>query len=73
MMILRKRSPELPRVFRCPAPMVVGTIAIVGCVFLLFQGLPTATLWRFLVWNVIGLGVYLVYGRARSLLRPKSP
>ena len=27
MMILRKRSPELPRIFRCPWPMVVGTLA----------------------------------------------
>jgi APA family basic amino acid/polyamine antiporter len=72
MMILRKRSPELPRVFRCPAPMVVGTIAIVGCIFLLFQGLPTSTLWRFLVWNILGIGVYLVYGRLRSRLRPNA-
>ncbi len=71
MMILRKRSPELPRAFRCPAPMVIGTIAIVGCLFLIFWGLPKSTLWRFLAWNIIGLAVYLLYGRARSLLRPK--
>jgi APA family basic amino acid/polyamine antiporter len=70
MMILRKRSPDLPRVFRCPQPMIVGTVAILGCIYLI-ASLPNATLIRFAIWNVIGLAVYLLYGRARSLLRPK--
>jgi APA family basic amino acid/polyamine antiporter len=69
MMILRKRSPDLPRVFRCPQPMIVGTIAILGCIYLIVS-LPNATLIRFAIWNLIGLAVYLLYGRARSLLRP---
>lgn len=67
MMILRKRSPELPRVFRCPNPYLVGTLAIVGCLYLLFS-LPSHTLSRFFVWNLIGIGVYFAYGRARSLV-----
>jgi basic amino acid/polyamine antiporter, APA family len=70
MMILRRRSPDLPRVFRCPAPMLVGTVAIAGCAYLIYS-LPNSTLWRFAVWNLIGLGVYLIYGRVRSLLKPK--
>lgn len=69
MMILRKRSPELPRIFRCPQPMIIGSLAIVGCIYLI-ASLPDKTLWRFALWNLIGLGVYLVYGRMRSLLRP---
>jgi basic amino acid/polyamine antiporter, APA family len=67
MMILRKRSPDLPRIFRCPMPNVVGTLAIVGCIYLLFS-LPPNTLYRFLIWNVIGIAVYLMYGRTRSVL-----
>lgn len=67
MMILRKRSPDLPRIFRCPWPSVVGTLAIVGCIYLLFS-LPPNTLYRFLIWNVIGLAVYVMYGRTRSVL-----
>ncbi len=67
MMILRKRSPDLPRVYRCPWPNVVGTLAIVGCIYLLFS-LPHNTLYRFLIWNVIGIAVYVVYGRTRSVL-----
>jgi len=67
MMILRRRAPDVTRVFRCPAPFVVGTLAILGCVYLLIS-LPEKTLVRFVIWNALGLVVYLVYGRARSLL-----
>jgi APA family basic amino acid/polyamine antiporter len=67
MMILRRRSPELPRVFKCPQPMLVGTLAIVGCAYLI-ASLPSMTLKRFLIWNVIGIVVYLAYSRRRSLL-----
>jgi APA family basic amino acid/polyamine antiporter len=66
MMILRKRFPDLPRVFRCPAPYLVGTLAIGGCLYLLFS-LPTHTLVRFAGWNVLGIIVYLLYGRVRSM------
>ncbi|WP_136162127.1 amino acid permease [Sphingomonas flavalba] len=68
LMILRKRAPDLERVFRCPAPYLVGTGAIVGCVYLL-ASLPTHTLTRFLIWNLIGLAVYFVYSRSRSLMK----
>ena len=68
MMILRRRAPDLPRVFSCPAPFVVGTLAILGCVYLLVS-LPTHTLIRFGLWNGIGVAFYLVYGRTRSLVR----
>jgi basic amino acid/polyamine antiporter, APA family len=68
MMILRKRSPDLPRVFRCPQPMIVGTLAILGCIYLIVS-LPNKTLYRFALWNLIGIGVYLLYGRLRSLQR----
>lgn len=68
MMILRKRQPDLPRVFRCPQPYVIGSLAVAGCLYLL-ASLPTHTLSRFLAWNLLGAGVYLLYGRARSLLR----
>ena len=67
MMVLRRTQPELPRVFRCPAPYLVGTLAIVGCIYLLFS-LPSHTLTRFFFWNVIGVVIYLIYGRARSLI-----
>jgi APA family basic amino acid/polyamine antiporter len=67
LMVLRRRAPTAPRLFRCPAPYLVGTLAILGCLYLLFS-LPTATILRFIAWNVIGLAIYFAYGRARSLV-----
>ena len=66
MMVLRRRDPDLPRVFRCPKPYLVGTLAVLGCLYLL-ASLPTHTLTRFAMWNVIGVAFYLAYGRARSV------
>ncbi|MGH6745485.1 amino acid/polyamine/organocation transporter (APC superfamily) [Novosphingobium sp. PhB57] len=65
LMILRRRSPELTRLFRCPQPYLIGTLTILGCAYLLFS-LPESTLVRFGAWNVIGLLVYFLYGRRRS-------
>ena len=71
-MILQKRAPDLPRVFRTPAPYVVGTLAIVGCFYLLFS-LPNTTLIRFAGWNAIGLVIYFIYSRSRSMARHGEP
>ncbi|WP_422516006.1 amino acid permease [Sphingomonas sp. 3-13AW] len=65
LMILRRRFPDLPRLFRCPAPYVVGTLAILGCIYL-FVSLPTSTMVRFFLWNVVGLVIYFAYGRRHS-------
>jgi basic amino acid/polyamine antiporter, APA family len=67
MMVLRRRAPDLKRVFRCPVPNVIGTLAVLGCIYLLIS-LPEKTLVRFVIWNVIGLAAYFLYGRGRSLL-----
>lgn len=59
MMLLRRTAPNVPRVFRCPAPNVVGTLAIVGCTYL-FLSLPELTIQRFLLWNAFGFFIYLL-------------
>jgi len=68
MMVLRRTAPEMPRLFRCPAPYVVGTLAILGCVYLLFS-LPSSTLTYCVLWNAIGLIVYFAFGRRTSIVR----
>jgi APA family basic amino acid/polyamine antiporter len=67
LLLLRVRRPELKRVFRCPAAWVVAPLAIAGCVYLLVS-LPWATLLRFVIWNAIGLAIYVGFGRRKSLL-----
>ncbi|MGA0606221.1 amino acid permease [Phenylobacterium sp. VNQ135] len=67
MMILRRRAPEAQRPFRTPLWWLVGALAIVGCIWL-FTSLPLTTMRNFLIWNALGIVVYLVYGRAKSRL-----
>ncbi|NJC34430.1 APA family basic amino acid/polyamine antiporter [Sphingomonas jejuensis] len=65
LLILRRRMPDLPRGFRTPAVWIVGPGAIAGCLYL-FANLPAKTQGYFLVWNLIGLALYLLYGARRA-------
>jgi len=67
LLVLRKREPQRPRVFRTPLAWLVGPVAILGCAYL-FWSLPTKTQLWCLLWNAFGLVVYLAYSRRRSLL-----
>jgi APA family basic amino acid/polyamine antiporter len=64
MLIMRRRAPDAPRGFRTPLAWVVGPVAILGCAYL-FASLPQQTQIWFLIWNVVGIAVYALYG-ARS-------
>jgi APA family basic amino acid/polyamine antiporter len=66
-MALRHAAPDLPRPFRTPLVWVVGPAGIAGCLYL-FTSLSAKTIEFFLIWNAIGVVVYLVYGRSRSQL-----
>ena len=74
MMVLRRSAPGVPRVFRCPAPNVVGTLAILGCLYL-FLSLPALTIERFFLWNALGFAIYLLlqWLRARVVAQPDVP
>ncbi|WP_428629896.1 amino acid permease [Sphingopyxis sp.] len=67
MLIMRVRAPDAPRTFRAPLPWVVGLGAIGGCLYL-FYSLPAKTQLWFLVWNVLGLGVYFLYARRNAVV-----
>jgi APA family basic amino acid/polyamine antiporter len=67
MMVLRRQRPEIARPFRTPIWWLVGPLAVAGCLYL-FWSLAEVTKWMFLAWNVIGVLVYLLYGRTRSRL-----
>jgi len=59
-MALRVMQPNRERVFRTPLVWVVGTVAVLGCVYLFFS-LPEGTRTRFYYWNALGLAVYFLY------------
>ncbi|HEX4097065.1 MAG TPA: amino acid permease [Caulobacteraceae bacterium] len=67
MLVLRRTDPDRPRVFRTPLAWALGPIAILGCIYLFFS-LAHLTQVAFLIWNAIGVVVYLLYGRRRSQL-----
>ena len=72
MLVMRRRDPAIRRPFRTPLVWLVGPGAILGCLYL-FASLPTKTLEWCLLWNAIGLLIYVVYGRHRSLLGQEAP
>ena len=66
--VLRRTRPDLPRPFRMPlVPLLPILSAIVSVVLML--SLPRATWERLLLWMVIGIAFYFVYGYRKSRLR----
>ena len=70
--ILRYRQPDLPRAFRTPWVPVVPILGIVTCVAMMIS-LPRDTWIRLVVWLLIGLGIYFLYGKKNSKIRNTQP
>jgi len=68
-LVLRRTQPDRYRAFRTPLAWIVCPLAMAGCVFLFFN-LSGATELYFLIWAVVGLAVYALYGRKNSALAP---
>jgi APA family basic amino acid/polyamine antiporter len=67
LIVLRVRDPNRPRVFKAPLWWLVGAITIVGCIIFFFS-LRTSTQIAFLIWNAIGLAIYLLWSSRHSRL-----
>lgn len=67
-LILRRREPDRARPFRTPWVPAVPLLAVLSCGYLMTE-LPLVTWWRFVVWLVIGLVFYFLYGFQHSRLR----
>ena len=65
--VMRKKMPELPRAFKTPMVPLVPILGIFTCLFMMVF-LPMDTWIRLLVWMLIGLDIYLVYGAKHSKL-----
>jgi APA family basic amino acid/polyamine antiporter len=65
MLVLRRREPNRERRFRAPAATLVGTIGILGCIYL-FISLPNRTQLFFLGAQVIGILLYFIYGHGAA-------
>ena len=65
--VMRNKMPELPRAFKTPLVPLVPILGIATCLFMMVF-LPMDTWIRLLVWMLIGLDIYLVYGAKNSHL-----
>ena len=66
--VLRRTRPDMERPFRVPLSPVLPIIGIALCGYLIAQ-LPWETWIRFVVWLLIGLGIYFGYSVQHSRLR----
>ncbi|GAA0370437.1 amino acid permease [Microbispora corallina] len=69
--ILRRTRPDLPRAFRTPFVPVVPVVSALASVYLMLN-LPVQTWIRFLVWMLVGTGIYFLYGHRRSRVAART-
>ncbi|MFO1469311.1 MAG: amino acid permease, partial [Steroidobacteraceae bacterium] len=67
-LVLRQRSPDAPRSFRCPGSPLVPAIGVIGCAYLMLS-LPAGSWWRLLLWLIGGSLIYFFYGIRHSKAR----
>jgi len=65
--VLRRTRPDIPRPFRAPFSPVVPALGILSCAYLMY-GLPFDTWMRLIIWMILGMGIYMFYGRFHSKL-----
>lgn len=66
-MVMRKRMPDAPRSFRTPLVPFVPVAGIVVCVYLMYS-LPSESWLRLVVWMLMGIAIYFIYGKKHSKL-----
>ena len=63
--MLRVRRPDLHRPFKTPFVPTVPILGILSALALMI-GLPLTTWIRLVIWLIIGMVIYLTYGRNHS-------
>jgi len=67
-MVLRIKEPGRLRPFKVPFVWVTAPLGILACGFVML-GLPYQAWERFVLWIVVGLAIYILYGYGHSKLR----
>ncbi|MEO6730018.1 MAG: amino acid permease [Ferruginibacter sp.] len=70
--VMRVKMPELKRSFKTPLVPLIPILGIGTCLFMMVF-LPMDTWIRLIVWMLIGMDIYLVYGAKHSLLGGGDP
>ncbi len=70
-MVLRRTDPAIPRPFRTPWVPVVPTLGILVCAGLMYT-LGPANWLRLIIWLIIGIIIYFMYGVKNSRLQQRK-
>jgi hypothetical protein len=66
--VLRRTRPDMPRPYRVPLSPIFPLLGIAFAIYLMAD-LPLTTWIRFVVWLVVGILIYLLYGYRHSRVR----
>jgi APA family basic amino acid/polyamine antiporter len=66
-LIMRRTNPNAKRPFRAPFVPLVPILGILTCLLLMFS-LPAENWYRLIIWLLIGLVIYFLYGRRHSVM-----
>ena len=71
--VLRRTRPDMPRPYRVPWSPLLPLLGIAFAIYLMLD-LPVDTWIRFMVWLLVGVAIYFLYGYRHSRLRaPRDP
>jgi APA family basic amino acid/polyamine antiporter len=65
--VMRKTNPTANRPFKAPLVPLVPILGILTCLLLMFS-LPVENWYRLIIWLLIGLVIYFLYGRSHSVM-----
>ncbi|MCX7648857.1 MAG: amino acid permease, partial [Elusimicrobiales bacterium] len=65
--ILRIKQPNRTRPFKVPFGFLIPTLGIISCLYLIL-GLDKITWFRFIIWLIVGIFIYVLYGFKNSKL-----
>ncbi|HSP61995.1 MAG TPA: amino acid permease [Pyrinomonadaceae bacterium] len=66
-LVMRRTNPNAVRPFRAPFVPLVPILGILTCLLLMFS-LPAENWYRLIIWLLIGLVIYFLYGRRHSVM-----
>lgn len=69
-LVMRAKMPDAPRAFRTPFVPVIPVLGVAVCLFMMVF-LPFDTWIRLIVWMLVGLDIYYLYGMRKSHLNAR--